>query len=216
MADTSQPHSSRCPAWLREGGLYLIVSGVVTVLKYVLLLFLPRAFAFLPMRDFGWPGIEMTLLGETFRWKIFGYDTAHGGLPYLCAYMTAMVLGECVNFPLQRRYVFRAKGHLARQVLLYALAFIVITCLVNSINCVWVAVAAKFVPDWVYTLGTHFFNGTNSAVLFFFVSTTSTARSSTKRIRQAAIFPFFFITVFSSSSRSSRQSQQVPAEFPQW
>ena len=40
MADTSQPHSSRCPAWLREGGLYLIVSGVVTVLKYLLLLFL--------------------------------------------------------------------------------------------------------------------------------------------------------------------------------
>ncbi len=46
MADTSQPHSSRCPAWLRECGLYLSVSGVVTVLKYVLLLFLPRAFAF--------------------------------------------------------------------------------------------------------------------------------------------------------------------------
>lgn len=151
MADTSQPHSSRCPAWLREGGLYLIVSGVVTVLKYLLLLFLPRAFAFLPMRD-------------------FGYDTAHGGLPYLCAYMTAMVLGECVNFPLQRKYVFRAKGHLARQLLLYALAFIVITCLVNSINCIWVAVAAKFVPDWVYTLGTLFFNGTISAVVFFFVN----------------------------------------------
>lgn len=145
MADTSQPHSSRCPAWLREGGLYLIVSGVVTVLKYL-------------------------LLGETFRWNIFGYDTAHGGLPYLCAYMTAMVLGECVNFPLQRKYVFRAKGHLARQVLLYALAFIVITCLVNSINCIWVAVAAKFVPDWVYTLGTLFFNGTISAVVFFFVN----------------------------------------------
>lgn len=92
------------------------------------------------------------------------------GLPYLCAYMTAMVLGECVNFPLQRKYVFRAKGHLARQLLLYALAFIVITCLVNSINCVWVAVVAKFVPDWVYTLGTLFFNGTISAVVFFFVN----------------------------------------------
>lgn len=170
MAKTTKPHSFRCPEWLREGGLYLLVSGVVTVLKYVLLLFLPRAFAFLPMRDFGWPGIEMTLLGETFRWNIFGYDTAHGGLPYLCAYMTAMVLGECVNFPLQRKLVFRAKGHLARQILLYALAFIVITCLVNSINCIWVAVAAKFVPDWVYTLGTLFFNGTISAVVFFFVN----------------------------------------------
>ena len=62
--------------WLREGGLYLIVSGVVTVLKYLLLLFLPRAFAFLPMRDFGWPGIEMTLLGETFRWNISGMNAA--------------------------------------------------------------------------------------------------------------------------------------------
>ena len=156
--------------WIREGGLFVIVSNLVTVLKYFILQFLPLAFQSLSSVDFGWPGIEMTLLGETFRWNIFGYDTAHGGLPYLCAYMTAMVLGECVNFPLQRKYVFRAKGHLARQVLLYALAFIVITCLVNSINCVWVAVAAKFVPDWVYTLGTLFFNGTISAVVFFFVN----------------------------------------------
>ena len=30
--------------------------------------------------------------------------------------------------------------------------------------------AAKFVPDWVYTLGTLFFNGTISAVVFFFVN----------------------------------------------
>lgn len=103
-------HSSfRCPNWLREGGLYLIVSGIVTVLKYVLLLFLPRAFSFLPMRDFGWPGLEMTLLGETFRWNIFGYDTAHGGLPYLCAYMTAMVLGECVKFPASAQVCFPRK-----------------------------------------------------------------------------------------------------------
>ena len=86
MADTSQPHSSRCPAWLREGGLYLIVSGVVTVLKYVLLLFLPRAFAFLPMRDFGWPGIELALLGVTLL-------TTHGDLTAFAVSPVALIAG---------------------------------------------------------------------------------------------------------------------------
>ena len=50
------------------------------------------------------------------------------------------------------------------------LAFIVITCIVNSINCIWVAVAAKFVPDWVYNIGTTVLNGGVSMVIFFFVN----------------------------------------------
>ncbi len=155
---------------LKEGGLYLLVSGIVSVLKYVLLLFLPRLFSFLPMVDFGWPGVEVTLLGETFRWNIFGYDTAHGGLPYLCAYMIAMIVGECINFPLQRKFVFHAQGHVGRQIVLYTLAFCFVTCLVNSINCAWVALAARYVPDWIYNLGTLVWNGVISAIVFFFVN----------------------------------------------
>ena len=113
----------------------------------------------------------MTLLGEAFRWNIFGYDTAHGGLPYLCAYTDGDgALAHARTFRFSASTFSAPKGMLARQVLLYAPAFIVITCLVNSINCVWVAVAAKFVPDWVYTLGTLFFNGTISAVVFLFVN----------------------------------------------
>ena len=71
--------------WIREGGLFVIVSNLITVLKYVMLLFLPLAFAGLPNIDFGFPGIDITLFGETFKWNIIGYDAAHGGLPYfLC------------------------------------------------------------------------------------------------------------------------------------
>lgn len=73
--------------WIREGGLFVIVSNLITVLKYVMLLFLPLAFAGLPNIDFGFPGIDITLFGETFKWNIIGYDAAHGGLPYFCAYM---------------------------------------------------------------------------------------------------------------------------------
>ena len=102
--------------WVREGGLFVIVSNLITVFKYLLLQFLPKVFAGLPMVDFGWPGIDITLFGETFKWNILGYDAAHGGLPYFCAYMVAMVLGEVINFPIQRSFVFRSKGNLAKQI----------------------------------------------------------------------------------------------------
>ena len=127
--------------WVREGGLFVIVSNLITVFKYLLLQFLPAAFSSLPVVDFGWPGIPVTLFGETFQWNILGYDAAHGGLPYFCAYMIAMVIGECINFPIQRNFVFRSKGNLGKQIAWYVAAFCIITCIVNSINCVWVAVA---------------------------------------------------------------------------
>ena len=69
--------------WIREGGLFVIVSNLITVLKYLLLLFLPLAFAGLPKIDFGFPGIDITLFGETFKWNIIGYDAQHGGLPFV-------------------------------------------------------------------------------------------------------------------------------------
>ena len=156
--------------WVREGGLFVIVSNLITVFKYLLLQFLPKAFASLPVVDFGWPGIPVTLFGETFQWNILGYDAAHGGLPYFCAYMIAMVIGECINFPIQRNFVFRSKGNLGKQIAGYVVAFCIITCIVNSINCVWVAVAGLVVPDFIYNIGTTVLNGGVSMVIFFFVN----------------------------------------------
>ena len=84
--------------------------------------------------------------------------------------MVAMVVGECINFPIQRSFVFRSKGNIVYQGLWYLLAFCVITCIVNSVNCVWVAVAGQFVPDFVYNIGTVVLNGGISMVVFFFVN----------------------------------------------
>jgi putative flippase GtrA len=156
--------------WIREGGLFVIVCNLITVFKYLLLQFLPAAFVSLPVVDFGWPGIPVTLFGETFQWNIIGYDAAHGGLPYFCAYMIAMFVGEAINFPLQRNIVFRSHGNWAYQALWYLLAFCVVTCIVNSINCVWVAVAGLFVPDFIYNIGTTVLNGGVSMVIFFVVN----------------------------------------------
>lgn len=84
--------------------------------------------------------------------------------------MIAMVVGECINFPIQRNFVFRSKGNLGKQIAWYVVAFCVITCIVNSINCVWVAVAGLLVPDFIYNIGTTVLNGGVSMVIFFFVN----------------------------------------------
>ena len=156
--------------WVREGGLFVIVSNLITVFKYLILQFLPSVFSGLSHETFGWPGIPVTLFGIQFNWNILGYDEAQGGFAYFVAYMVAMIIGECVNFPIQRSFVFRSKGNIWYQAGWYAAAFVVITCIVNSINCVWIAVAGHFVPDFVYNIGTVVLNGGISMVIFFFVN----------------------------------------------
>ena len=156
--------------WLREGGLFLLVSCLITVFKYLILTFLPEAFAFLGSRDFGFPNIELSLFGISFKWYIIGYSAEQGGLAYFCAYMVAMVIGEVINFLIQRKWVFRSNGNILRQGLWYLLAFCVVTCIVNSINCVWVAVAGHFVAPWLYNIGTTVLNGGVSMVVFFVVN----------------------------------------------
>lgn len=160
----------RLTKWTREGGLFVIVSNLITVMKYFVLQFLPSAFQSLSSVDFGWPGIPVTIFGETFKWNIFGYDAVHGGLGYFIAYMIAMLIGEVINFPIQRNLVFRSKGNLTAQIGWYAAAFVVINCIANSINCVWVAVAGLFVPDFIYNIGTTILNGGVSMIVFFFVN----------------------------------------------
>ena len=81
-----------------------------------------------------------------------------------------MFIGECINFPIQRSFVFRSKGRIWYQGLWYLLAFCIVTCIVNSINCIWVAVAGQFVPGWLYNIGTTVLNGGISMIVFFFVN----------------------------------------------
>ena len=165
--------------WIREGGLFVIVSNLITVMKYFILQGLPSAVENLEDVEFGWPGIPVSLFGGNFDWNIFGYAVKYndagqvivgGGLGYFIAYMIAMGIGEIINFPIQKNFVFRSKGNLGKQIVWYVIAFIIINCIVNSINCVWVAVAGLFVPDFVYNIGTTVLNGGISMIIFFFVN----------------------------------------------
>lgn len=156
--------------WVREGGLFFLVSNLITLFKYLLLTFLPLAFQFMGNQDFGFPGVNLTILGIEFKWYIIGYGAEQGGAAYFTAYMIAMVIGEVINFFVQRSWVFRSKGNMLYQGMWYLLAFCVVTCVVNSINCIWAAVAGHFVDPWLYNIGTTVLNGGVSMVIFFFVN----------------------------------------------
>ena len=110
--------------WIREGGLFVIICNLITVFKYLILQFLPKMFTSLPLVDFGFPGNTLTILGKSFKWYIIGYAKEQGGLPYFVAYMIAMVIGEIINFFLQRNITFRSRGNIIFQGLCYIVTFV--------------------------------------------------------------------------------------------
>ena len=160
--------------WIREGGLFVLVSNVITIGKAIALTFLPAAFAWLGDQAFGFPGITLNLFGVEFEWYIIGYGQAEGGLAYFTAYMIAMFVGEVVNFFIQRSWVFRSHGNILYQGMWYLLAFCVVTCVVNSINCIWLALSGALLTDpaWdiVKSVVTTVMNGGISMVVFFIVN----------------------------------------------
>ena len=84
--------------------------------------------------------------------------------------MVAMVIGECINFPIQRNFVFRSKGKLGPQIGWY-LARLLPHHLHRQLHQLHlVAVAGLLVPDFIYNIGTTVLNGGISMVVFFFVN----------------------------------------------
>lgn len=169
----------RLSKWVREGGLFLIFSNLVTVVQYIIYAFLPRALGVrMAGIEWSWPAIPVELFDMKFTWNVIGYDVIYdeagnvligGGLGYLIAMLVGSFLAQVINFPLQRNITFRSKGNVWWQAMWYFIAWVVITFIVNSINCVWVACASAFVPDWLYNIGTTVLMGGISMVIFFFV-----------------------------------------------
>ncbi len=165
--------------WVREGGLFVIFSNLVTVVQYIIYAFLPNLLGLeLAGTAWSWPAIPVSLFGIDFTWNALGYDVLYdaagnvmigGGLGYLIAMLVGSFLAQVINFPLQRNITFRSKGNPWYQAMWYFIAWVLITFIVNSINCVWVAVASVLLPNWLYNIGTTVMMGGISMVIFFFV-----------------------------------------------
>ena len=173
--------------WIREGGLFIIFSYVVTAIKALILIFLPTLYHNLVGDvEWLWPGIPVTLFGVDFKLSILGnaLETAadgsflvNSGLAFTLANLTAIFFGECINFPLQRNVTFKSKGPVVPQIICHFLATVVVFLVMNLFTCVWNPVTVALihneaVRNTVSAIVTTVVTGGVSMVIIFIVDKT--------------------------------------------
>lgn len=143
--------------WIREGGLFLVFSYVVTFIKMLLLMFLPNLFHGL-VGDAEWlfPSIPVSMFGVNFKLSIIGNPlemAADGsylvssGLAFTLANLTAIFFGECINFPLQRNVTFKSHGPVVPQIVGHFLATVVVFLVMNLFTCIWNPVTVALISN---------------------------------------------------------------------
>ena len=160
--------------WIREGGLFLIFSYVVTFIKYLMLTFLPGFFqGIVGQTEWTWPGIQVQMFGVPFTLSVIGNSLADGGLAFTLANYTSILLGECINFPLQRNVTFRSHGPILPQALCHLGGTIAVMLIMNLFTCIWNPVTAAFgVPDAVRNIVTTVATGGVAMIIIFAVDKT--------------------------------------------
>lgn len=124
---------------------FLIFSCSVTVWQYLVMLFLPHAFASLAGTPFVWPSVSLWTWSDGTE-AIFGifnepvlYDGATGevliggGLGNFIAFEIAVFTAQCINFPLQRNFTFKSHGNPWMQAGWYFVGWVLVSILVNAI-----------------------------------------------------------------------------------
>ena len=173
MGSFAEKHP-KAAQWIREGGLFLIFSYVVTFLKWGLLTFLPALFhGMVGDVAWAWPGIETQVFGVPLTLAVIGTSLADGGLAFTLANFTSIILGECINFPLQRNVTFRSHGPIVPQILCHFAGALGVFFVMNLFTCIWNPVTAAFnVPDGIRNIVTTVVTGGVSMVIIFAIDKT--------------------------------------------
>ncbi|RVU96890.1 hypothetical protein EII22_09230 [Coriobacteriales bacterium OH1046] len=173
MSSFAEKHP-KAAQWIREGGLFVLFSYVVTFIKYLLLTFLPALFvSIVGDVEWTWPGIQIEVLGVPLTLAIIGNSLADGGLAFTLANYTTILLGECINFPLQRNVTFRSHGPVLPQILCHLAGTIAVMLVMNLFTCIWNPVTAALgVPDAVRNIVTTIVTGGVAMVIIFAIDKT--------------------------------------------
>lgn len=168
--------------WLLTGGLFLIFSYVVTFIKLLLLMFLPDLFkALVGQVEWLWPNIPVTVFGVELNLSILGNaletdanGLVTGGLAFTLANLTTIVIGECINFPLQRNVTFKSHGPVVPQAIMHGIATIAVFLVMNLFTCIWnpvtnALIANAALRNTLQSIVTTVVTGGVAMVIIFFV-----------------------------------------------
>ena len=135
--------------WVYQIFFFIVFCEGVTIFQYVIYTFMPGWLGIeLAGTVWSWPAVPMRLFDVDFTWNALGYDVLYdvegnvvsgGGLGYTISMLTGSFLAQCINFPLQRKITFKSHGNIPYQAMWYFIAWAIITPVVNSVNCIWVA-----------------------------------------------------------------------------
>lgn len=159
---------------------YIVFSQGVTILQYLITLFLPMMFGIkLAGTEFLWPKSPMyEINGVQKYWSILGYDIAYnamgkvvigGGLGYFIAFEIATLIAQFINFPLQRNITFKSHGNIYWQIMWYFIGWVLISLFCNGINNLWLPLGVEYLPFAVYNILTMVSMGGISMTIFFFI-----------------------------------------------
>ena len=81
--------------------------------------------------------LKLSIIGNALELASDGSYLVNSGLAFTLANLTAIVFGECINFPLQRNVTFKSHGPLAPQIAAHGVATIAVFLVMNLFTCVW-------------------------------------------------------------------------------
>ena len=175
MSNFAEKHP-KAAQWIREGGLFVLFSYVVTFIKWALLTFLPALFAGLVgTAEWGWPGIDVTIAGVPLQLNVIGNAAADGGLAFTLANFATIMIGEIINFPLQRNITFRSHGPVFPQILCHFAGALAVFFVMNLFTCIWNPVTGPMglnLPDGVRNIVTTVVTGGVAMVIIFAIDKT--------------------------------------------
>lgn len=145
---------------------FLTFSVGVTLIQYLIMIFLPYAFASLNDGSWGWPNVPVEAAGGQ-PYMLIGDAN---GLGYFIAFEISVFIAQCINFPLQRNITYRSHGNPWYQAMWYFIGWVLISVFTSA---VW-GILNCFIVNWgwhdaVAGLLKTFITGGVSMFIFFFI-----------------------------------------------
>ncbi len=169
----------------------IVFSEGVTIWQFVVMTFLPYAFASLGGGAWGWPNVPLDFASNNGATYILFGDT--NGLGYFIAFEIAVFTAQCINFPLQRNITYRSHGNPWFQALMYFIGWVLVSVFTNA---VW-GFCNVFFTHWGWYLP----GSEGLATVAGLIKTVLTGGVS------IFIFFFIFLVIFPDNNKMAKTSR---------
>ena len=156
--------------WVREGGLFVIVSTLSLCSNTCCCNFCPKSLRVCRWWTLDGRALTSPCLARPSNGTSWAMTQPMAGCPTSVPTWWRWCWARSINFPIQRSFVFRSKGNLAKQIRLVC-AGVLHHHLHRQLHQLYLGGGGRDVcPDFIYNIGTTVLNGGISMVIFFFVN----------------------------------------------